>query len=55
MDWFHGLADISTIFQERIDTTLDNKHPAHGLDVIIVVTKRKKEILKNTEPKFDKQ
>ena len=35
---FYGLADISTIFQERIDTTLEHKHPA-WLDDIIIVTK----------------
>ena len=35
---FIGLADISTIFQERIDKTLDFKHPA-WLDAIIIVTK----------------
>ena len=36
---FYGLADIPTIFQERIHTTLEDKHPAL-LDDIIVVTKR---------------
>ena len=35
---FYGLADIPTIFQEKIDQTLENKHPA-WLDNIIVVTK----------------
>ena len=35
---FYGLADIPTIFQERIDKTLDFKHPA-WLDDIIIVTK----------------
>ena len=35
---FYGLADISTIFQEWIDKTLDFKHPA-WLDDIIIVTK----------------
>ena len=35
---FYGLADIPTIFQEKIDHTLENKHPA-WLDDIIVVTK----------------
>ena len=25
---FYGLADIPTFFQERIDTTLEHKHPA---------------------------
>ena len=35
---FYGLADIPTIFQERIDTTLEHKHPA-WLDDIIIVTK----------------
>ena len=39
---FYGLADIPTIFQEKIDQTLDNKHPA-WLDDIIVVTKGSKE------------
>ena len=36
---FYGLADIPTIFQERIDTTLEHKHLA-WLDDIIIVTKR---------------
>ena len=35
---FFGLADIPTIFQERIDKTLEFKHPA-WLDDIIIVTK----------------
>ena len=35
---FYGLADIPTILQERIDTTLEHKHPA-WLDDIIIVTK----------------
>ena len=35
---FYGLADIPTIFQEKIDQTLQNKHPA-WLDDIIIVTK----------------
>ena len=39
---FCGLADILTIFQEKIDQTLENKHPA-WLDDIIVVTKSSKE------------
>ena len=39
---FYGLADIPTIFQEKIDQTLENKHPA-WLDDILVVTKRTKE------------
>ena len=39
---FYGLADIPTIFQEKIDQTLENKHPAL-LDDIIVVTKGSKE------------
>ena len=33
---FYGLADIPTIFQERIDTTLEHKHPAWLYDIIIV-------------------
>ena len=39
---FYGLADISTIFQEKIDQTLENKHPTF-LDDIIIVTKGPKE------------
>ena len=39
---FYGLADIPTVFQEKIHQTLDNKHPA-WLDDIIVVTKGSKE------------
>ena len=35
---FYGLADIPTIFQERIDKTLEFKHPA-WLDDIVIVTK----------------
>ena len=39
---FYGLADIPTIFQGKIDQTLENKHPA-WLDDILVVTKGTKE------------
>ena len=39
---FYGLADIPTIFQEKIDQTMENKHPA-WLDDILVVTKGTKE------------
>ena len=39
---FYGLADIPTIFQEKIDQTLENKHPA-WLDDLIIVTKCSKE------------
>ena len=39
---FYGLVDIPTIFQEKIDQTLENKHPA-WLDDIIIVTKGPKE------------
>ena len=35
---FYGLADIPNIFQERIDKTLEFKHPA-WLDDITIVTK----------------
>ena len=35
---FHGLVDIPTIFEERIDTTLEHKHPV-WLDDIIIVTR----------------
>ena len=36
------MADIPTIFQEKIDQTLENNHPA-WLDDILVVTKGTKE------------
>ena len=36
------MADILTIFQEKIDQTLENKHPA-WLDDILIVTKGTKE------------
>ena len=39
---FYGLAGIPTVFQDKIDQTLENKHPA-WLDDIIVVTKGSKE------------
>ena len=39
---FYGLADLPTFFQDKIDQTLENKHPA-WLDDIIVVTKGSKE------------
>ena len=39
---FYWLADIPTVFQDKIDQTLENKHPA-WLDDIIVVTKGSKE------------
>ena len=39
---FYSLADIPTIFQKKIDQTLENKHPAR-LDDIIIVTKGPKE------------
>ena len=35
LERFYGLADIPTIFQERIDTTLEHKHPAKLDDIII--------------------
>ena len=38
----YGLAEIPTIFQEKIDQTLENKHPAWS-DDIIIVTKGSKE------------
>ena len=31
---FHGLADIPAIFQKRIDTTIEHKHPAWLHDII---------------------
>ena len=39
---FYGSAEIPTIFQEKIDQTLEHKHPG-WLDDIIVVTKGSKE------------
>ena len=45
---FYGLADIPTIFQERIDKTLEFKHPA-WLDDNIIVTKGT--VKKNTKRK----
>ena len=39
---YYGLANILTIFQEKIDQTLENKHPA-WLDDITVVTKGSEE------------
>ena len=38
----YGLADIPTIFQEKIEQTLENQHPA-WLDDILIVTKGTKE------------
>ena len=42
LESFYGLAEIPTIFQEKINQTLENKQPA-GLDDIINVTKGSKE------------
>ena len=39
---FHSIGDIPTIFQEKFDQTLENKHPA-GLEDIIVVRKGSKQ------------
>ena len=39
---FYGFADIPTIFQEKIDQTLESQHPA-WLDDILIVTKGTKE------------
>ena len=39
---FYGVADIPTIFQDKFDQILENKHPA-WLDDIIVVTKGSKQ------------
>ena len=39
---FYGLADIPTIFQQKIDQTLETKHPA-WLEDIIVITKGSKQ------------
>ena len=53
---FYGLADIPTIFQERIDRTLEFKHPA-WLDDIIIVTKgtieKQESEVKETMKKLD--
>ena len=42
LEGFYGFADIPTIFQEKFDQTLENKHPA-WLDDILVVTKMTKD------------
>ena len=34
---FYGLADITTIFQEKIDQTLENKQPALLNDILRVI------------------
>ena len=47
---FYGLADIPTIFQERIDKTLEFKHLA-WLDDILTVTKGSKEKTKRRSKK----
>ena len=39
---FYGSTDIPTVFQEKIDQTLENKHPA-WLDDSIIVTNGSKE------------
>ena len=39
---FYGLADVPTIFQEKIDRTLEYSTPA-WLDYIIIVTRRSKQ------------
>ena len=44
---FYGLADIPTIFQEKIDQTLKNKHPAWLDDIIIVTKGRRNNTKKN--------
>ena len=53
---FYGLADIPTIFQERIDRTLEFKHPAWLEDIIIVtkgtIEKHESEV-KETMKKLD--
>ena len=50
---FYGLEDIPTIFQERIDKTLEFKHPAWLDDIIIVakgsVEKHETEVKKTTK------
>ena len=40
---FHCLAVLSTIFQVKIDQTLENKHPAWLHDIIIVTKGSKDE------------
>ena len=50
---FYGLADIPTIFQERIDRTVEFKHPAWLDDIIFVtkgtIEKHEAEVKKNNE------
>ena len=38
LNGIYGLADIPTIFQDRIDKTVEHKHPA-WLDDILIATK----------------
>ena len=53
LERFYGLADIPTFFQERIDRTLEFKHPAWLDDIIIVtkgtIEKHNSEVKKNNE------
>ena len=42
LESFYSLADIRTILQEKMDQTLEHKHPA-WLDDLVVVTKVSKE------------
>ena len=52
---FYGLADIPTIFQETIDQTLENKHPAWLDDIVTKGTKEqhKRELI-DVLPKLEK-
>ena len=40
---FYGLADIPTFFQQKIDQTMEIKHPAVPDDIIIVTKGSKKQ------------
>ena len=43
LNGFYGLADIPSFFQEKIDQTLENKHPAWLDDKLIAILKGTKE------------
>ena len=49
---FYGLADIPTIFQEKIDRTLEYCTPA-WLDDILVVTRRDKQNFERFFSRYD--
>ena len=50
---FYGLADIPTIFQEKIDQTLEKKHPAWLDDILVVTKEQHKRVLVDVLTKFE--